>query len=607
MAQWLESQGARVNDTDNQGFTPLHFACQHGNLEAAEWLVSCGARLDAVENIHGHTPLDIAFLNDGLEMAQRLASKDPTRSDLDPTKKKVKKKKIDSSSSSPSKASRQADIRPDSPTVTDRTPDPPIPTETVPPKANGNGPHDSTRKKEKKKKKKGSINASKESRKADTDTPASSPKLSPFQTESFQAKAKTSSRETSQDDTSHGSRLVDSNHDSTNGKDANPDLLIKTRTSGLETNQSKVCTTKKGAKKKKKRNSSPCPTEVTPRSTLPITRKTRSSRAILMEASPEDTISTEIKFALPIADEAILTDTASTTQTNQTLEIPCTKASPIETGTAEEEAISMPTAPTSRISTEARPTRTTPVSQVCTEAISIETSPTVTSQIDTISTETTALAPVSAEAIVRQAYPSEARPTGATSVEAISIETSPITTEAIPEGILTDEIVTETSPVLEIPCTNASPIETGTAVEPITMGATSTLPISTEARPTEKIATVPISTEVIPRQAHVAGANSRETFPAEAISIETGPITTEAIPTETIPAESLPRERILVPPTGKSFLERVKEIELQTFGEESTGVLLARVEFLEGELMERIQQGPLCSRVASLENFLGLS
>jgi len=62
--KYLASKGADVNakeDEDgwSEGFTPLHYAAQHGNLELVKFLVSKGANVNAKDK-RGDTPLDYA-------------------------------------------------------------------------------------------------------------------------------------------------------------------------------------------------------------------------------------------------------------------------------------------------------------------------------------------------------------------------------------------------------------------------------------------------------------------------------------------------------------------------------------------------------------------
>ena len=52
----LISEGEDVAAVDASLFTPLHFACQQGHLEAARVLVAAGAPVDARDS-YGNTPL----------------------------------------------------------------------------------------------------------------------------------------------------------------------------------------------------------------------------------------------------------------------------------------------------------------------------------------------------------------------------------------------------------------------------------------------------------------------------------------------------------------------------------------------------------------------
>ncbi|TSK62610.1 Protein phosphatase 1 regulatory subunit 12C [Bagarius yarrelli] len=56
---FLLSQGANVNQVDNEGWTPLHVAASCGNVEIAEYLLQRGASVSSV-NCDGDVPMDIA-------------------------------------------------------------------------------------------------------------------------------------------------------------------------------------------------------------------------------------------------------------------------------------------------------------------------------------------------------------------------------------------------------------------------------------------------------------------------------------------------------------------------------------------------------------------
>ncbi|XP_039353617.1 protein phosphatase 1 regulatory subunit 12A isoform X4 [Mauremys reevesii] len=59
MVKFLVENGANINQPDNEGWIPLHAASSCGYLDIAEYLISQGAHVGAV-NSEGDTPLDIA-------------------------------------------------------------------------------------------------------------------------------------------------------------------------------------------------------------------------------------------------------------------------------------------------------------------------------------------------------------------------------------------------------------------------------------------------------------------------------------------------------------------------------------------------------------------
>ncbi|XP_009283200.1 PREDICTED: protein phosphatase 1 regulatory subunit 12A isoform X4 [Aptenodytes forsteri] len=59
MVKFLVENGANINQPDNEGWIPLHAAASCGYLDIAEYLISQGAHVGAV-NSEGDTPLDIA-------------------------------------------------------------------------------------------------------------------------------------------------------------------------------------------------------------------------------------------------------------------------------------------------------------------------------------------------------------------------------------------------------------------------------------------------------------------------------------------------------------------------------------------------------------------
>ena len=58
----LLADGAYVEASDRQGFTPLHLACQEGRLDVAQALLDAGAPVDPVDQ-WGNTPLFRAVFN----------------------------------------------------------------------------------------------------------------------------------------------------------------------------------------------------------------------------------------------------------------------------------------------------------------------------------------------------------------------------------------------------------------------------------------------------------------------------------------------------------------------------------------------------------------
>ncbi|XP_069675386.1 GA-binding protein subunit beta-1-like isoform X2 [Periplaneta americana] len=73
MAEVLCEKGADVNVKNFMAFTPLHMAAQLGHLQIVRLLVVFGASLVS-RDINCHTPLDIASLNDNLDVAEFLYS-----------------------------------------------------------------------------------------------------------------------------------------------------------------------------------------------------------------------------------------------------------------------------------------------------------------------------------------------------------------------------------------------------------------------------------------------------------------------------------------------------------------------------------------------------
>lgn len=54
--------GDDPNSADDNGLTPLHFACQANSVEVVELLVKAGAKVDP-RDVHGNTPLSTAVFN----------------------------------------------------------------------------------------------------------------------------------------------------------------------------------------------------------------------------------------------------------------------------------------------------------------------------------------------------------------------------------------------------------------------------------------------------------------------------------------------------------------------------------------------------------------
>ena len=67
-------EGADVNQADDDGRTPLFFACQHGHVDRARNLLDKGAAIDRAQK-QGATPLYIACQNGHVDVAQLLLEK----------------------------------------------------------------------------------------------------------------------------------------------------------------------------------------------------------------------------------------------------------------------------------------------------------------------------------------------------------------------------------------------------------------------------------------------------------------------------------------------------------------------------------------------------
>lgn len=71
MIEFLVSKGADPNAKDKIGYTPLHAAADGGNVLVAEALIKAGARIDEL-TIYGRTPLHQAALRGHIEIVNLL-------------------------------------------------------------------------------------------------------------------------------------------------------------------------------------------------------------------------------------------------------------------------------------------------------------------------------------------------------------------------------------------------------------------------------------------------------------------------------------------------------------------------------------------------------
>ena len=72
VAQLLFEYGAKVNVTNDKGFTPLHRACYSGHLNIVEWLLNCGADINAQDQIKGYTPAFHAYIKNNFVIVEFL-------------------------------------------------------------------------------------------------------------------------------------------------------------------------------------------------------------------------------------------------------------------------------------------------------------------------------------------------------------------------------------------------------------------------------------------------------------------------------------------------------------------------------------------------------
>eukprot|EP00795_Rhopilema_esculentum_P000581 gene581-10269_t len=68
--QWLDNVENDLNQGDDHGFTPLHWACREGQMVIFEMLVARGGRLNA-KNHGGDTPLHLASAHGRRDIVQK--------------------------------------------------------------------------------------------------------------------------------------------------------------------------------------------------------------------------------------------------------------------------------------------------------------------------------------------------------------------------------------------------------------------------------------------------------------------------------------------------------------------------------------------------------
>ena len=73
MLKYVLKCGADVDIQDSNGWTPLHYACDHGDLEVVKILINDGANLSKFSNT-GFYPIHIAAQNNHCDVIQYLCT-----------------------------------------------------------------------------------------------------------------------------------------------------------------------------------------------------------------------------------------------------------------------------------------------------------------------------------------------------------------------------------------------------------------------------------------------------------------------------------------------------------------------------------------------------
>jgi ankyrin repeat protein len=76
-ARQLIKKGANINLANKAGYTPLYIVCENGGLKIAQLLVDNGAMINSIDN-EGHTPLYVACKNGHLTIVKLLIEKGAT-------------------------------------------------------------------------------------------------------------------------------------------------------------------------------------------------------------------------------------------------------------------------------------------------------------------------------------------------------------------------------------------------------------------------------------------------------------------------------------------------------------------------------------------------